>query len=405
MKIVRLQAENFKRIEAIDITPVGNIVNITGKNGSGKTSILDSITEALCGRNKSEIPVPIRDGQKKAQIIVDLDDLQVKKIITSKTTRLEVTNKGDGAKFSSPQSVIDKFVGKFAFDPLSFYELSAEQQKLELLTLLGIQVEVDKINQTIKDYKDRKKLSIQEHNNVCREVPNSPPVKVEKRSLGSLIEELDCAKEAEDLETEKQNLLKTIESLNQQILVANNRILEIDYIKSNSTVRTQVEIREEINNIELHNKKFDVWEKYTKDMAQLDVINNKTEKLRYNIEMLITQRNKIVTEKHIPIKGLTVIDDGLAFRGIPLKQVSSAEQIKISVYLAMKMNPELRVIRIVNGSLLDKDSKKIIIGLANKFDYQVWVEQVADDNSKMGFYIVEGKVANIQDNKEETKIG
>lgn len=38
MKILNLTAENIKKLVAVEITPDGNIVQITGKNGQGKTS-------------------------------------------------------------------------------------------------------------------------------------------------------------------------------------------------------------------------------------------------------------------------------------------------------------------------------------------------------------------------------
>jgi recombinational DNA repair ATPase RecF len=42
MKIVGLQAENFKRLRAISIHPNGDpLVRIVGKNAQGKTSALD----------------------------------------------------------------------------------------------------------------------------------------------------------------------------------------------------------------------------------------------------------------------------------------------------------------------------------------------------------------------------
>ena len=49
MKIVSLQAENFKRLKAVEIKPDGSTVVITGKNAQGKSSILDSIFAAVGG--------------------------------------------------------------------------------------------------------------------------------------------------------------------------------------------------------------------------------------------------------------------------------------------------------------------------------------------------------------------
>jgi len=43
MKIISLVAENVKKLVAVEIKPDGNLVEITGKNGQGKTSVLDSI--------------------------------------------------------------------------------------------------------------------------------------------------------------------------------------------------------------------------------------------------------------------------------------------------------------------------------------------------------------------------
>ena len=62
MKIINLKAENVKRIEAVDITPTDHLVEITGKNGAGKTSVLDAIWWALAGA-ASHQPEPIRKGQ------------------------------------------------------------------------------------------------------------------------------------------------------------------------------------------------------------------------------------------------------------------------------------------------------------------------------------------------------
>ena len=56
MKILAFHAENFKLIKVVIIKPDGNIVEITGKNAQGKTSVLDGIYVALSGMAGVELP-------------------------------------------------------------------------------------------------------------------------------------------------------------------------------------------------------------------------------------------------------------------------------------------------------------------------------------------------------------
>lgn len=96
MKIVRLKSENVKRLNAVEITPEGNLIVIGGKNEAGKSSVLDSIQYVLAGGD-SLPAMPIRKGQKKAQVVVDLGDIVVTRVFTVGNSRLEVANK-DGGK-------------------------------------------------------------------------------------------------------------------------------------------------------------------------------------------------------------------------------------------------------------------------------------------------------------------
>jgi len=122
MKIVKFRAENFQKLKVVEITPEGNVV-ITGKCEQGKTTILDAIHVALDGGKMPEMP--IRTGQKKAVINVDLADDDLKKIMkvqrtfTPSGSTITITNE-DGFKASKPQDLLDKLVGALAFDPLEF---------------------------------------------------------------------------------------------------------------------------------------------------------------------------------------------------------------------------------------------------------------------------------------------
>jgi DNA repair exonuclease SbcCD ATPase subunit len=132
MKIVSLQAENVKRLVAVEIRPDGNLVEITGKNGQGKTSVLDSIWWALAGSSNIQ-GAPIRKGETEARIQLDLGTLKVIRTFHRKpagdgaTTSIAVEN-AEGARYPSPQKMLDALLGELTFDPLAFARMKPREQ-------------------------------------------------------------------------------------------------------------------------------------------------------------------------------------------------------------------------------------------------------------------------------------
>src|SRR5580698_2547874 len=138
MRIVKLQAENVKRLKAAEIEPDGNLVVIGGKNANGKTSLLDSICMALAGQGS--IPAkPVREGESEAKVTLELDEDFVieRRIKTDGSGSLVVRNK-DGARYPSPQSLLDGFSARFTFDPLAFKAMKPREQVELLKQVLGL---------------------------------------------------------------------------------------------------------------------------------------------------------------------------------------------------------------------------------------------------------------------------
>src|SRR4051794_36946621 len=118
MKIIELCAENVKRLKVVQIKPDGNLVEITGKNGQGKTSVLDAIWWALAGKaNIQSAPIP--KGEAEARIRLALGEIKVSRTFRQRdgaepTTTIIVEN-ADGARFPSPQALLDGLLGELAF--------------------------------------------------------------------------------------------------------------------------------------------------------------------------------------------------------------------------------------------------------------------------------------------------
>ena len=103
-----------------------------------------------------------------------------------------------------------------------------------------------------------------------------------------------------------------------------------------------------------------------------------------------------IAAAELPLPGLGLGDGVVTMNGIPFDQLSSAEQLRASVAIAMASNPKLRVIRIKDGSLLDDNGLEIIKSIAKDRDFQVWMECV-DSTGKVGIYMEDGEVTAINE--------
>lgn len=423
MKIINLQSENIKRIRAIEIEPDGAIVRITGKNANGKTSVLDSILYALGGER--EIPSkPIRQGAKKAHISVDLGNMVVDRNFTQKGSYLKVTSK-DGKAISSPQKMLDNLVGRLSFDPLSFSRENPKKQADILRELANLDLSGFDVKEAAM-MEERRLAAIAGQTLAARlgamETPsdNLPEQMTDVLVLQNRITQATKDNAViDDAERHIAAITEDAERLAIQLRKAKDLVASLDADIS----RYKAEAVEAAEERVLLGDKQDISE-----MAQQmnmthatnhaietaaawrelsDEVKAARENLREQvnaIESLREERADIIAAATYPLEGLGISDEGeVLFNSLPLAQASLSEQLKISTAVAMALNPELRVLRITDGSLLDTDSMAVIEDLAKDNDYQVWIEQV-DETGEVGFYIEDGTLATIEGEKQDAPV-
>ena len=97
MKIIRLIVQNVKRLRAVDITPDGKNVVVGGKNSQGKTSLIESIAYAICGKDAT-CREPLRRGEKHGSIMLETETMTVRRTFNADGTRTLVVEGKDGAR-------------------------------------------------------------------------------------------------------------------------------------------------------------------------------------------------------------------------------------------------------------------------------------------------------------------
>lgn len=401
MRIVSLEAENYKRLKAVEITPEGDTIVIGGRNAQGKSSVLDAIWAALGGRDGNKTSKPIRDGEKKAKVRLDLGDMIVTRTWTGDNSTVKVES-AEGAQFKSPQALLDGLVGKLSFDPLAFTRLSPREQREALLGLVHLDVDLDLIDQT-RETLFAKRTDVGREGKALGEVTVDPDLPTTEQSASAIlteireIQEANRAREAGDRDVdyyanlaqqtsaEIARLTKLLTEQEQEHAAAQSRRAEFP------EPRPVDELEEQLTTIESTNAAIRTNNEARATKERQDKLRADYEALTVKITALDTEKQDALATADFPVEGLGFDAHGVTFQGVPFGQASSAEQIRVSLAMAIAANPKLRVVRIMDGSLLDTDSMGLIAGVAADNDFQVWIEKVGADG--VGVVIEDGQIA------------
>lgn len=443
MKLIALQAESFKRLRAVRINPGDGVTPIVGRNGQGKTSVIDAVASALGGAACAPT-MPIRRGEKAAEVTVDLGDIKVRRRWTAKGSSLEVFSP-DGAKYPSPQAVLDKLIGKLSFDPLEFSRLPAKQQARTLAEFAGVDLD---------DYAARRKAVFDERTDANRQLKAAqaqlagmPEVDApdEEISVAAVLAELESATEsnrradalaraasdadlAASLALDEAKVLserpgQLLEQCNARIkqLMAEIEATQKDYEAkiseagkvadaavaktrelsevarraaeaSAATVRVDTQpIRDKAAQVEGANAKVREKKLRAAKAAEVASFADRCQTLSAKLEHAEQRLAETITAAQLPVEGLALTPDGVTLNGIPLGDCSGAEKLRASVAVAIALNPQLKLMLIRDGSLLDSEGMALLASMAEAADAQVLIERV-DNGNEVGVRIVDGEV-------------
>lgn len=456
MKIIKLQSENFKRLVAVEIEPKTHVVKITGKNGQGKTSCLDSIWALIAGERA--VPKnPIHEGANKAVLYADLGELEAKKIITPSGSRLEVKYKDKIKPEKAPQKILDKLYGRFMFDPREFSALDSRKQYFQILSMVKLPNIDDALEAIIQKTADEDLIT--ECGKIIKDTSHDTFIKFKKvydnvydtrtivnrevKRLEGAYDKIEIPSDISESDLDLQALLKEKEVLVKEKTDRDSKIQTLTHRKEKrDKISEDIEkIRIEITNIKamVATKEAELCNLETNqfsEVLEIQTLEEEIEKIKpvvfteidnrimvaqNNASILEEKRRKIdikktrdIQKKHadeltstlkriedkkveilkqveFPVENLSLGDGYLLYNEQPFDQASDAERLLVSCMIAVKENPKLRVVRIRDGSLMDSSSWEVLEEIAEKYDFQILVEVVADGPGS-GIYIEDGMV-------------
>jgi len=421
MRITALEIHDYKKIKNIRLEMGPScIVKLVGQNAAGKSSIIDAIAATL-GGNSYAPEKPIRKGAKTAEVIVEIGDMVIRKVFREKNNALELTLKG--IPQSSPQKILNTFVGQFTFDPESFVRMKPAEQIEYLANIAGV---------SLAKYEAERKEVMEARRNIGRivsewevrakeqipvDAPESPvtadSIQVEynqavtknaefekhRRALSDARAAVNNAEVKRDVglrEVERFRALleaaeQTLKQDEKEIVDSKKRLAEaaeamsfVEQVDLKPYATKFAEIGELNKKYEKRLAIYEAKKKHREFSAKYDEYTEKLAQLKQNLD------NAIGNAK-MPVKGLSLEEDGVYLKGVPFSQASNAEQIRTSVAIGIALNPELKLMMIKNGSLLDDTSMEIVAEMAERAGAQLFIERVEREGEE-GIWIVDGEI-------------
>lgn len=402
MRINGILVENIKSIKIAKIEPDENIVKITGKNAQGKTSVLDSIVYALGG--KREIPDnALREGAEEGRVKLEFGDYVVEREFDKDNPggkSLKVTNK-EGAEFSSPQSLLNSFTEDVAFDPLEFSRLDDKEQAEQLKEVADLDLdELERKKDQVYDERREVNSYKKKLKNKVDSFEQTEPV--EQVSVSDLSDKIEKQR---DLLSKKNRLHDSINANKQKIKQLEKKLknarkeqedLEEEYEEVNEEYDPDKleELQEKMDKADEQNQKANKYQNYKETKEEYEEIASKHQELDDRLKELREEKTNRIENADMPIDNLGIEDGKVTYKGIEFKELSSSERLRVSLSIAMAMNPDLRTILARDASLLDEDHLEVIAEMAKDKDYQIWLEMV-DDSGEVGVVIEEGEVKKV----------
>lgn len=367
VKITSLQLENVKRVRAVALSPTENGLTILGgRNGQGKTSVLDAIAWAL-GGDRYKPTDAARDGSVlPPHISLTLSNgLVVER--KGKNSALTVTDP-EGKRYG--QKLLDAFVSTFAIDLPKFLQASDKDKAETLLKVIGVGDQLRAIERECQEIYSRRHAigQIAEQKSAhARELPYHDEAPDSPVSAGELIRQQQeimlrnaenarmrarkeaLARQVEDTRIRLEQLQHEYDALRRDLALAERDALDLH---DESTAELEENIRkvDAINAMVRDNMARAAAEEEAK--ACSDQYNDLTVMLE---ERRVAKR-ALLDNANLPLPGLTVEDGILTYHGHRWDCMSSSEQLIVGTAIARAINPHCGFVLLDKLEQLDTDT-------------------------------------------------
>ncbi len=365
VSIASLELENVKRVRAVELQPnEKGLTVLGGRNGQGKTSVLDAIAYALGGERMRPDRVT-RDGSATpAKMRVELSNGIVCER-KGKNSSLTVT---DTTGMKGGQRLLDEFIGEFALNLPKFLNMSDREKADYLLKTLGIADQLADADRKVAEA-NAERTEIGRRAKAARKMAEDSPfhggVPSETLDVSALLDEQMSAhevnqaiefkrREVEAKRAESERMAAEVERLARELADATERMaiassrsetvtgelegLEADL--ANMEPADEQAAAEAVREAEAVNEMVRQNTARAEMLADADRLDGEYRAAGARVAKAKEERLSLLDGADLPLDGLAVEEGVLRFNGSAWGDMSGSEQLRVATAIVRKLKPE-----------------------------------------------------------------
>lgn len=433
MKVTKIRIKNVMGIEQIEIN-AGTVTRISGKNATGKTSIIEGIKSVIDGGHDATL---LRNGEKEGEVVFILDDgVEISKKIGGTASEVKVTQ--DGQKVSSPATLIKTLFGT-GFNPVKFLTMTPAERNKEILKSIPLSLDSEKIREItgmkfdlidydqhgLKVLEDVRKSIYDQRTGKNAIVTNSKATK--KQLETSLVDVTDVSGDIAKLEEKQRKLTGDTDKIAETYLKLKGELQEQMRTELSVIEQKYAKLIEEAG--EKKQSELDAFQNEKQDIAsQLSALREK-EKLSYAqaesrkiienldkqintaekesfeltsaIEKIDQYKSDLISKNKIAGMSISIENNQLIIDKVPYDRLNTAKKIELAMTLAVQNMGRLKFAVLDGAEALDEDSLKLIDEFAEKNGLTLFEALVSPTPLTISGVTVSTEVPNPFDEEQE----
>lgn len=433
MKIAKLKINNILGVTELELTP-GQFTEISGPNGTGKTSILEAIKSVLEVGHDATL---LRKGADKGEAVLVLDDgTELSKTVTPSGSTSTVRR--DGKKVPRPGDVIKHLADMISVNPIDFLRapkkdrvrvlleaMPLEADTAKLAEIAGIKVTaapgthalqvIQQVHTEVYDARTGTNRAVKEKKATIVQLEQAvPPVPDgaagDEEELEAALQEIDDTRDAElkriatKLDSIRAGTRGQVDAIRTELQAAMDKLkaeaqAKVDALNEElakrekqaaaareRNVQSFAAQREPIaaqlgtlrQNRDLHARRAQTLE--TIGVMETELEGLEDEAQRQTAALAAIEQYKSDLLNSLPIPGLEVRDGEIYRDGVQFDRLNTAQQVDIAVEIAKLRTGDLGIICVDRIECLDAESMEAFRERALDSGLQMFVTRVSDDD-------------------------